>query len=214
MSKPTKWVCAQRRLRSAWASAQTDQSLHYPHEESLGPKLPIDAQRRLWSDWADAPADLSLRWVHSHFVGFVTSRLKQCLSYWNNKWAGAWQKPTKWPVHPVKTQTAMSNQSLLPAWKRFSFKATHNVYSEDSDQNGWMPRLTWATAGHTDHLSQLMRFWYLSHRWQRRLRQPLLFAHMKYGNRQRVRPKIRHLASLDGWACAFEEWAYGRRKEP
>ena len=29
--------CAQQRLRSAWASAQSDQSLHYPPEESLGP---------------------------------------------------------------------------------------------------------------------------------------------------------------------------------
>ena len=27
MTKPTKWVCAQRRHRSAWASAQSDQSL-------------------------------------------------------------------------------------------------------------------------------------------------------------------------------------------
>ena len=27
MTKPTKWVCAQQRLRSAWASAQSDQSL-------------------------------------------------------------------------------------------------------------------------------------------------------------------------------------------
>ena len=26
MTKPTKWLCAQRRLRSAWASAQSDQS--------------------------------------------------------------------------------------------------------------------------------------------------------------------------------------------
>ena len=37
MTKPTNWVCAQRRLRSAWASAQSDQSLHCPHEETLGP---------------------------------------------------------------------------------------------------------------------------------------------------------------------------------
>ena len=37
MTKPTKWVCAQRRLRSACASAQSDQSLHCPHEETLGP---------------------------------------------------------------------------------------------------------------------------------------------------------------------------------
>ena len=30
-------MCAQPRLRSAWASAQSDQSLRCPHEESLGP---------------------------------------------------------------------------------------------------------------------------------------------------------------------------------
>ena len=29
-------LCAQQRLRSAWASAQSDQSLRCPHEESLG----------------------------------------------------------------------------------------------------------------------------------------------------------------------------------
>ena len=28
MTKPTKWLCSQRSLRSAWASAQSDQSLH------------------------------------------------------------------------------------------------------------------------------------------------------------------------------------------
>ena len=37
MTKPTKWLCAQRRLRSAWASAQSDQSLRCPHEETLDP---------------------------------------------------------------------------------------------------------------------------------------------------------------------------------
>ena len=37
MTKQTKSVCAQRRLRSVWASAQSDQSLRCPHEETLGP---------------------------------------------------------------------------------------------------------------------------------------------------------------------------------
>ena len=37
MTKPTKWVYAQRRLRSAWASAQSDLSLLCPLEEGLGP---------------------------------------------------------------------------------------------------------------------------------------------------------------------------------
>ena len=63
MTKPTKWVCAQRRvfavrMKKAWV-------LSYP----------LSAQRRLWSDWADAQADLSLRWAHTHFVGFVMSWL-------------------------------------------------------------------------------------------------------------------------------------------
>ena len=37
MTKPTKWLCAQRRLRSDWASAQSNQSLICLHEETLGP---------------------------------------------------------------------------------------------------------------------------------------------------------------------------------
>ena len=55
----------------AWASAQSDQSLRYPHEESVGPSYPLSAQRRLWSIWTD--------WVFAertdHFVGFVMRRL-------------------------------------------------------------------------------------------------------------------------------------------
>ena len=71
MTKPTTWLCAQRRLRSAWAFAQSDQSLRC----ALNGLLSSCGQRRLWSDWADTQADLSLRWVLSHFVGFVTRRL-------------------------------------------------------------------------------------------------------------------------------------------
>ena len=47
LEKEDKWAAsrqnqkygmyAQRRLRSAWASTQSDQSLRCPHEESLGP---------------------------------------------------------------------------------------------------------------------------------------------------------------------------------
>ena len=35
-------LCAQRRLRTAWASAQSDQSQCCPPEAKLGPKLPIE----------------------------------------------------------------------------------------------------------------------------------------------------------------------------
>ena len=39
MTKPIKWLCTQRRLRSAWASTQSDHSLRCPHEETLCPQL-------------------------------------------------------------------------------------------------------------------------------------------------------------------------------
>ena len=66
MTKPTKWQCAQRRLRSAWASAQSDQSLRcLCMKKPWVLSYPLRTQRRLWSDWADAQADLSLRCVVS-----------------------------------------------------------------------------------------------------------------------------------------------------
>ena len=70
MTKPTKWVRAQRRLRSDWASPSLIRvftvrmkkawtlSYHWAHSED-----------------SDAQSDQSLRWVHSHIVGFVTRRL-------------------------------------------------------------------------------------------------------------------------------------------
>ena len=67
-----------------------------------------------------------------------------------------------------------------------------------------------------------MRLWYLSNRRPAKAQvslcihavspEPLLFAHMKYGGRQRVRQKIRHLAPLDGCACTFEERVLRRIK--
>ena len=51
MTKPTKWVWAQRKLRSA----QADQSSLYAQSVALGPSL--------------FHADLSLRWAYTHFVG-------------------------------------------------------------------------------------------------------------------------------------------------
>ena len=35
-------ICDQRRLRSAWASAQSDLSLRCPYKENFGPKLPFE----------------------------------------------------------------------------------------------------------------------------------------------------------------------------
>ena len=71
MTKPTKWVCAQWLLRSAWASAQSDQGLLCLHKKPWALSYPLSAQ---WSDWAD---DLSLCWVHSHFVCHVVAHMSE-----------------------------------------------------------------------------------------------------------------------------------------
>ena len=73
-------------------------------------------------------------------------------------------------------------------------------------------------------MSQLIRLCYLSHRRPAKAQaslcirtvspEPSLFAHMKYGSRWRVWPKIRHLAPLNGCTCMFEKWVYGGRKVP
>ena len=70
VTKPTKWVCAQRRLGSAWAFAQSDQSLRCPHEESLNPYLPTERTAKTLIRLGGC-----LHWAHSHIVGFVTRRL-------------------------------------------------------------------------------------------------------------------------------------------
>ena len=47
MTKPTKWLCAQRRLRSAWASTQTDQSLTVRMKKAWVLSYPLSALQRL-----------------------------------------------------------------------------------------------------------------------------------------------------------------------
>ena len=97
MTKPTMWLCAQRRLRSAWASAQSDQSLSFALKwvakdtSFLHADSEDSDQPGLWSDWADAQADLSLRWAPTHFVGFVTRQLifEQAGLRHTSNWSGS-----------------------------------------------------------------------------------------------------------------------------
>ena len=121
---------------------------------------PLSAQRRLWSDWADAQADLSLRWAHSH-VGFVMRRL--------HKLSLCTTKPTKWPVHPGKTQISLG---IRPDWSESSLSAPWvakdpmvlHTNSEDSDQTRQIPRLIWVFAGCTGHfvgfVVSRLRWWF------------------------------------------------------
>ena len=70
------YLCAQQRLGSAWASTQSDQSLHCPQEESWDPWLPTEGTAKTYHS-GRMPL---LIWAFSgrtgHFVGFVVHRLK------------------------------------------------------------------------------------------------------------------------------------------
>ena len=84
--KEHKWAASWQNHQCGCASSEdSDQPGHPPSlirvfavriKKAWVLSYPLIAQRRLWSDWTDAQADLSLRWAHTHFVGFVTRRLK------------------------------------------------------------------------------------------------------------------------------------------
>ena len=62
-------------------------------------------------------------------------------------------RPTKWAVHPVKTQLISMgicpvwSESLLSAWRNLGSLTTHWAHCEDTDQTWRMPRLIWVFAG-------------------------------------------------------------------
>ena len=70
-------MCAQQRLRTAWSSAQYDQSLRM--KKAWVRSYPLSAKRRPWSDWADAQDELSLRWAHMPFCWFCHEAAHFCL---------------------------------------------------------------------------------------------------------------------------------------
>ena len=83
-------LCAQQGLKTAWTSAQSDQSLYRPPEETLGPYLPIEhtvkTLARLhecagWSESSLAAHVILLFYLHLHRLinvfTFLTFQLNQ-----------------------------------------------------------------------------------------------------------------------------------------
>ena len=65
-------------------------------------------------------------------------------------------KPTESPFRPAKTRISLGihpvwSEFSLSAWRKFVSFSTDKVHSEDSDQTGQMPRLSWVFAGCTGH---------------------------------------------------------------
>ena len=76
MTEPTKWVWAQRRLRSDWAS---DQGLHCPHEESLDLYLSIERTAKALIRLCGCPG-----WSES--LTLLVCHVMTQMSFWDSNW--------------------------------------------------------------------------------------------------------------------------------
>ena len=234
MTKPTMWLCAQRRLRSAWASTQSDQSLHCP----LGSLAPHWAHSEDSDQTGRMPR---LIWV---FAGRTVILL--VLSWGGPIIINVFFQTEQVPAELTKAKSLSSLSPLTlkvvgppqMTYQQWSHGITFPCLLLPSGNFRphscpffdvtcifttlfWLPLLLIAIPEpfHMIFNNWVMRVWYLSHRWPAKAQairavwpEPSLFAHMKYESRRRVRPKIRHLAPRDGCACAFEEWLYRGRK--
>ena len=76
ITKPTKWLCAQQRLRSAWAPTQSDQSSLFAHVLAKDPRF-LHADSKESDQTRRMPR---LIWVFPgrtcHIVGFIMRQLK------------------------------------------------------------------------------------------------------------------------------------------
>ena len=93
MTKPTKRLCAQRRLRLVWACAQSGQSLRCALNGSLRIQAFFMRTAKTLIRLGGCPGcDLSLRWAQSHFVGFCQVAAQLCLAtvcyvlHWKTIW--------------------------------------------------------------------------------------------------------------------------------
>ena len=149
-------MCAQRRLRSAWASAQSDQSSLCAQRVAKAPRfLHADSKnsdqtggrtpRLIWVFTGRTAILLVLSCRVSNglttqfCITFVFS-YQHCWTIQTISWSRNFTmslrrtKPRKWPVRPAKTdqpghQTSLI--SLLSAWRKLGPSATHGVHSED-----------------------------------------------------------------------------------
>ena len=82
-----------------------------------------------------------------------------------SSWAISWQnQQTDMHVRSAKTQISLGvrpvwSESLLSAWRKVRFLATHKADSEDSYQTGLMPRLIWLFAGCLCHFLCFVMRW-------------------------------------------------------
>ena len=128
MTKPTSGMCTQRRLRSAWASTQFDQSRRCLHEEILGPQLPIQHSAKTLtrlggcSGWSESSLGAHSFCWFCHEVAHMTA-CKVCVpdfhvpsnnisvKSWSSVWAWEWGSSTPY-TKPLRRRFFMYHHAM------------------------------------------------------------------------------------------------------
>ena len=115
-------MCAQRRLRSVWASAQSDQS-SLSAWRKLGSLATYWAHNEDWSAWADAQADLSICWTHMPFCRFchALTHIVSNISVYRQRspdqtaWMHRMTCPTltAWSTHRTLSHSIVTNDFVM-----------------------------------------------------------------------------------------------------
>ena len=159
------YMCAQRRLRSACASAQSDQSLRRQHEDSLHPWLskahPVKILNTLrkCAGWSESSLGAH---VQSYIFWHCGSKDVYSIISTNNMIELSHYKTNKIAFEPneASDQPAIRpvwSESTLSAWEKPASFTTHWAYKEDSDHTGRMSRLIWLFTGRASILLFLSR---------------------------------------------------------
>ena len=171
MTKPTKWLCAQRRLRSAWVSTQSDQSLRCALNRSKDPSF-LHADSKDSDQTGRIPR---LIWVFAgrtcHFVGFFTRRLiiKNKPILWNQIYVISLIEPGHaktclrgFSTRYVSNQPAQL-QKLARIWNFGYSKYTYHTISaannNGADKNARMRRLICAFVVRIWHKTRFRMTW-------------------------------------------------------
>ena len=102
MTNQQNGMCAQRRLRSAWAVTQSIRVFAVRMKKAWVLSFPLSIQRRLWSDWADArlirvfAGRTSFCQFCNMAAHFIAHRHVTDLGFWALLLSQSMTKATKW----------------------------------------------------------------------------------------------------------------------
>ena len=136
MTKPTKWVCAQRRLRSAWASAP--ESSPCAQWVDKGSRF-LHADSEDCSDWAD-----SICWLcqvaAQRMVKMVTVWWQGSLIWWDPSWQLQMWKKKEVTKNKIKIVVQKLSLGTTKLWAHRNLRST----SQGPKVSPWWQQRLWS----------------------------------------------------------------------